>query len=127
MLVILIIIVIIIIAFKGAIQDFLQPPHCTANRLQHVRSSGPGAIMCNLHATQRALNTCNISCYVPLGTKRQLSFVLLAEPLTDEGHYQTPGTMGSGAGIMEADDHQVTTVFTVQPSFHHRHSTNRVS
>ena len=32
-----------------------------------------------------------------------------------------------GAGIMEADDRQVTTVFTVQPSFHHRHSTNRVS
>ena len=32
-----------------------------------------------------------------------------------------------GAGIMEADDHQVTTVFTVQPSFHHRHSTNPVS
>ena len=27
---------------------------------------------------------------------------------------------------MEADDRQVTTVFTVQPSFHHRHSTNRV-
>ena len=33
----------------------------------------------------------------------------------------------SGAGIIEADDRQVTTVFTVQPSFHHRHSTNRVS
>ena len=32
-----------------------------------------------------------------------------------------------GAGVMVADDHQVTTVFTVQPSFHHRHSTNRVS
>ena len=28
-----------------------------------------------------------------------------------------------GAGIMEAEDRQVTTVFTVQPSFHHRHST----
>ena len=28
---------------------------------------------------------------------------------------------------MEADDRQITTVFTVQPSFHHRHSTNRVS
>ena len=28
---------------------------------------------------------------------------------------------------IEADDRQVTTVFTVQPSFHHRHSTNRVS
>ena len=33
----------------------------------------------------------------------------------------------SWAGIMEADDSKVTTVFTVQPSFHHRHSTNRVS
>ena len=32
-----------------------------------------------------------------------------------------------GAGIMEADDRQVTTVFTGQPSFHHRHSTKRVS
>ena len=32
-----------------------------------------------------------------------------------------------GAGIMEADDRQVTTVLTVQPSFRHRHSTNRVS
>ena len=32
-----------------------------------------------------------------------------------------------GAGIMEADDRQVTTVFTVQPSFHRRHSTNLVS
>ena len=31
----------------------------------------------------------------------------------------TPGT-----GIMEADDRQVMTIFTVQPSFHHRHSTN---
>ena len=37
------------------------------------------------------------------------------------------GTGLPGAGIMEADDRQVTTVFTVQPSFHHRHSTNRVS
>ena len=32
-----------------------------------------------------------------------------------------------GAGIMEADDRQVTSVFTVQPSFHQRHSTNPVS
>ena len=31
-----------------------------------------------------------------------------------------------GAGIMDADDRQVR-VFTVQPSFHHRHSTNRIS
>ena len=30
----------------------------------------------------------------------------------------------SGTSIIEADDRQVTTVFTVQPSFHHRHWTN---
>ena len=30
----------------------------------------------------------------------------------------------SGTGIMEADDRQVTTVFTVQPSFHHLLSTH---
>ena len=35
-------------------------------------------------------------------------------------------TRSAGAGIMEADDRQVTTVFTAQPSFHHRHTTNRV-
>ena len=34
---------------------------------------------------------------------------------------------GSGTGVMEADDRQVTTVFTVQPSFGHRQSTNSVS
>ena len=42
-----IIIIIIIITFKGAIRDFLQSPHSAANCLQHVRSSGQGAIVCN--------------------------------------------------------------------------------
>ena len=37
------------------------------------------------------------------------------------------GAGGGGGGIVEADDRQVTTVFTVQPPFHHRHSTNPVS
>ena len=53
-----IIIIIIIIAFKGAIRDFLQSPHSAANCLQHVRSSGPGAIVCKSRATHRALITC---------------------------------------------------------------------
>ena len=88
------IIIIIIIVFKGAIRDFLQSPHSAANRLQHVRSSGPGAIVCKSRATHRALITCQVSCYVPFGTKGQLSysvwqswnriylsFILLAEPL----------------------------------------------
>ena len=29
------------IAFRGAIWDFLQSPHCAANRPQHVRTSDP--------------------------------------------------------------------------------------
>ena len=49
--IIIIIIITIIIAFKGAIRDFLQSPHRAANCLQHVRSSGPGAIVCKSRAT----------------------------------------------------------------------------
>ena len=54
--------IIIIIAFKGAIRDFLQSPHSAENCLQHVRSSGPGAIVCKSRATHRALITCK--CHV---------------------------------------------------------------
>ena len=64
--IIIIIIMIIIIAFKGAIQDFLQSHHSAANCLQHVRSSGPGAIVCKLRATHRALITCkcHVTCHL---------------------------------------------------------------
>ena len=37
--------------------------------------------------------------------------------------FESLETWGPGAGIMMADERQVT---TVQPSFHHQHSTNRV-
>ena len=50
---------------------FLRSPHCAANSLQHVPSSGPGAIKCKSLATHRALI---ITCCVPLGTKGQLSY-----------------------------------------------------
>ena len=81
---------------------FLQSPHCAENRLQHVRSSDPGAVMCKSRATHPALITCNMSSYVPHGMKGQLSyqvwqslnriylsFILWAEPLTDEGGEET--------------------------------------
>ena len=42
----IIIIIIIIIALKGIIHDLLQSPQCAMNHLQHVRSSGLGAIAC---------------------------------------------------------------------------------
>ena len=63
---VIIIIIIIIIAFKGAIQDFLQSPHSAANCLQHVRSSGPGAIVCKSRARHRALITCkcHVTCHL---------------------------------------------------------------
>ena len=41
---------------------FLRSPHWAANWLQHIRSSGLGAIVCLSHATHRALNSCNMSC-----------------------------------------------------------------
>ena len=34
--------------------------------------------MCKSHATRRALITCNMSCYVPLGTKGQLSYYVVS-------------------------------------------------
>ena len=34
---------------KRRIQDFLQSPHCTTKRLQHVHSCGLGAIVCKSH------------------------------------------------------------------------------
>ena len=65
-LIIIIIIIVIIIEFKGAIRDLLQSPHSAANCLQHVRSSGPGAIVCKSRATHRALITCkcHVTCHL---------------------------------------------------------------
>ena len=53
--------------------SLLQSPHCAANHLQHIRSSGPGAIVCKSYVTHRASITCSMSYYVPCGTKGQLS------------------------------------------------------
>ena len=56
-----------------------------------------------------------------------LAVALTVSVLTKSGERLYSMDTISGTSIMEADDRQVTTVFTVQPSFHHRHSTNRVS
>ena len=94
LIIIIIIIIIVIIAFKGAIRDFLQSPHCAANCLQHIRSSGPGAIVCKSHATHRTPITCNMSYYCYMVRRDSsnciyLSIILLAEPLTNEGGEET--------------------------------------
>ena len=70
----------------------LQSPHCATNCLQHVRSSGPGAIMCKSRATHQALITCNLQCTTWYEGAAQLlisqnwnhiyfSFILLAETI----------------------------------------------
>ena len=47
--------------------------HCAVNRFKHVRSSGPGAIVCKSRASHLVLIACNM-CYVSRGTKGQLSY-----------------------------------------------------
>ena len=41
---------------------FLQSPHCLVNCLQHICTSGQGAIMCKSRAIRQVLNMCNMSC-----------------------------------------------------------------
>ena len=71
-----VIIIMIIITLKGAIRDFLQSHHSAANCLQHVRSSGPGAIVCKLHAAHRALITCkcHVMCHLVLRDSLAVKF-----------------------------------------------------
>ena len=45
LLIMMMIMIIIIIALKCANRDFLKCPHCAANCLQHVHSSGQGTIV----------------------------------------------------------------------------------
>ena len=51
-----------ILALKDAIRYFLQSAHCAANCLQHIHSSGAGAIVCKSRAAHRAIITCNMLC-----------------------------------------------------------------
>ena len=67
--IIIIIIMIIAIAWEGAIQDCFYNLLTAANHLQHVHSSGPGAVVCKSRATHQTLIMCNMSCYVLHGTK----------------------------------------------------------
>ena len=41
---------------------YLQSPHCAANCLQHVRSSGQDIFVCKSRAAHQALTTCNMLC-----------------------------------------------------------------
>ena len=59
---VIIMIMIIIIALKGTSQDFLQSPHCAMNCLQHVRSSGQGAIVCKSRNTSSACHAQHVLC-----------------------------------------------------------------
>ena len=94
----LIIIIIIIIAFKGAITITPQRRELSPTRTLKWPGRNRVQITCNTLSAYHV----QVSCYVPLGTKGQLSckfwqswnriylsFILLAEPLTDEGGEET--------------------------------------
>ena len=98
---IIIIIIIIIIAMRGAMRDFLQSPHCAANCLQHVRSSGLGAIVCKARAnTSSAYHVQPAACHLVRRDSSaikfdrvEIAFILplfyWLKPLTDEGGEET--------------------------------------
>ena len=50
----------------------ISPLHCELSK--QVRSSGLSAVVCKSCTAHRALITCNMSCYMPCGTKGQLSY-----------------------------------------------------
>ena len=52
--------------------SFLQSPHCEANCLQHLRSSGQGAMVRESRATH--IECLSRATCVPHGTKGQLSY-----------------------------------------------------
>ena len=60
------VVIVIIIAFKDAIQDFLQSPHSATNCLQHVCTlkwlgRSHVQIMCNTSSAYHV----QVSCYIP--------------------------------------------------------------
>ena len=74
MILLLLLLLLPLLAFKGAIRDFfynlLTVTRTVSNTYAQVAL---GAIVYKSRATHRALITCNMSFYVPLGTKGQLS------------------------------------------------------
>ena len=58
--------IILIIAFKGAIQNILQSPHCTTKCFQHVSSSGWAQSCANhvQHIECLSRLTCHDTCHV---------------------------------------------------------------
>ena len=96
------IMIIIIIALKGTIRDFLQSPHCATNRLQHARSSGPGAIVCKSRAS-RAFHVQHVVCHMVRRDRStiefdsaEIAFILALfywlKPWTDEGPLPSPSS-----------------------------------
>ena len=55
---------------------FLQSPHCATNCLQHIHSSGQGAVVCKSYANhvQCIERLSYATCHVPHGAKGQLSY-----------------------------------------------------
>ena len=99
------------ITLKGAVWDFYN---LLTGRQWPGRNRAQ--IACNTSSAYHVQDP------VPRATKGQLSFIHITAKHPHMQGRPAKVTMAPGAGIMKADDRPVTTVFTVQPSFHHRHS-----
>ena len=66
--------IIIIIAFKGAIQDFLQSPQSAAKLSPTRTLKWPGRNRVQITCNTSSAYHVQVSCYVPLGRKGQLSY-----------------------------------------------------
>ena len=94
------VIMIIIVALKGAYWYFLQSPHCAANSLQRLWSSGHGTTVCKSCATHPVLIMCNMSCHMVWRDSSaikfdrvEIAFILVLlhwwKQFTDEGGEET--------------------------------------
>ena len=117
-------------AFLSGLQDgvtrALQPPHTSIVFPNTITLSG---LLVKDSASRAGLILAlAVDLLFGLSHTSDVRFGIPVATLSGVWRYRISARIGRpGAGIMEADDRQVTTVFTVQPSFHHRHSTNRVS
>ena len=84
------------------------------------------SLVCNLYLGVAARKTC-LSRSVPEIHSHVAGTLSNNQPTYKPQCAARHLAQGPGTSIMETNDRQVTTVFTVQPSFHHRHSTNWLS
>ena len=87
--IIIIIIIIITITLKGTLRDILQSLHFAVYRLQHVCSSGAGAILCKPCATFQVIIMCNMCAMLYWWQARKEDAITPCNAITKSWHVTT--------------------------------------